>query len=141
LDNDISSLQVTPGYQIQLYVGDSLTGTSEVFSANTDCLVSTGFNDVATSVKVLRVLSAKPNGLIAADETLKLYPNPVLGELHLQTTGELAGSQLSIFDVTGRLVLQTKQVTNTINVSRLVAGVYTLVLTKNGSVVTRRFVK
>lgn len=141
LDNDISSLQVSPGYQIQLYAGDSLTGTSEVFSANTDCLVSTGFNDAATSVKVLRVINSKQNGLIAGDDNLRLYPNPVQGELHLLGNGDLNGSQLSIFDVTGRLVLQTKQVTNTVNVSKLVAGVYTLVLTKNGTVVTRRFVK
>jgi hypothetical protein len=142
-DNDISSLQVTPGYQVQLYVNDSLTGTSEVFSANTDCLVSTGFNDVATSIKVTAVVTAKPNGLIAAGEKdlFKLYPNPVQNELHIMTSGELTGSQVSIFDVTGRLVLQTKPVANSINVAKLAPGMYTLVITQKGSVVTRRFVK
>lgn len=142
-DNDISSLQVTPGYQVQLFDGDSLTGTSETFSANTDCLVSNNFNDEATSIKVTAVFAAKPNSLVAAGDKLefKLYPNPVRNELRIMTNTDITGAQIRVFDVTGRLMLVTRQATNSIDVSHLVPGIYTLVFTKNGTTVTHRFIK
>ncbi len=57
-DNDLSSLRVNAGYQLQLFDGDNFTGTSVVRTADTGCLVDQGFNDRATSLIVSKVSTA-----------------------------------------------------------------------------------
>ncbi len=51
-DNDLSSVQVDPGFEVILYSGDNFSGSSVTRSANTTCLVTQNFNDQATSVRV-----------------------------------------------------------------------------------------
>lgn len=51
-DNTISSLRVTPGYEVVLFDGDNYTGDSLVVTANTDCLVARGWDNRASSLKV-----------------------------------------------------------------------------------------
>jgi hypothetical protein len=70
-----------------------------------------------------------------------LYPNPVVGELRFQAAGDLTGAQLQVFDLSGKLVLSVRNIANTLDVSRLHAGVYTIVIRNKGNVITRRFVK
>ncbi|MDR7272462.1 beta-glucanase (GH16 family) [Pelomonas saccharophila] len=57
-DNDLSSLRVNAGYQVQLFDGDNFTGTSVTRTADTGCLVDQGFNDRATSAIVSKVTTA-----------------------------------------------------------------------------------
>lgn len=52
LNNDISSIKVTPGYKVTLYQDDNFSGSTLVLTANDDCLVDNGWNDVVSSVKV-----------------------------------------------------------------------------------------
>ncbi|MET0405544.1 MAG: peptidase inhibitor family I36 protein, partial [Cystobacter sp.] len=49
---DISSVRVQPGYKVTLYENDNFTGASVVKTADDSCLVSSGWNDRATSMSV-----------------------------------------------------------------------------------------
>lgn len=57
-DNDLSSLRVNSGYQVQLFDGDNFSGASVTRTGDTGCLVDQAFNDRATSAVVSRTGSA-----------------------------------------------------------------------------------
>ena len=52
LDNDVSSLRVNSGFEVQLFENDNFSGASVVISASNDCLVGNSWNDRATSLRV-----------------------------------------------------------------------------------------
>lgn len=56
-----------------------------------------------------------------ADQTIKVYPNPVSSSLNISGLNKTV--QASVYDMTGRLYFQ-KEVTNTLDVSSLKAGIY-----------------
>lgn len=143
IDNDeISSLKVNSGYQIQLYADDNFLGNSQSFGSDNSCLVPNGFNDIASSVKVYAVAPAKPQaGLITANNVLQVYPNPVLNELRFRSTEDLTGALIKVYDFSGREVFQTRNANNRMNVTRLSAGVYTVTVIKNGKLISGRFIK
>jgi hypothetical protein len=58
LNDDISSLKVTSGYQVTLYENDNFGGATLVVNADNSCLVGAGWNDRASSVKVASSTSA-----------------------------------------------------------------------------------
>jgi predicted extracellular nuclease len=71
---------------------------------------------------------------------LKVYPNPVSnGTLFIETAnnGEKA---ITVFDVLGKQVLNTKTSTNAVNVSSLKGGVYIVKITEEGNTATRKLV-
>jgi len=51
LNDDISSLTVNSGFEVQLYADDNFSGASIVLGSNS-CLVNNGWNDLASSLKV-----------------------------------------------------------------------------------------
>ncbi len=57
-DNDLSSLRVNAGYQVQLFDGDNFAGTSVTRTSDTGCLVDQGFNDRTTSIVIAKAASA-----------------------------------------------------------------------------------
>jgi hypothetical protein len=54
-NNDASSLQIPPGYEVVLYDNDNFSGTSVTLSATTSCLVGNSFNDRLSSMRVRQV--------------------------------------------------------------------------------------
>jgi gingipain R len=54
-DNDISSVAVASGYRLELYQYDNFSGVRLVKTANDSTLVNDGFNDVVSSIKVIRM--------------------------------------------------------------------------------------
>lgn len=70
-----------------------------------------------------------------------IYPNPASNELALSGTGAWANSPVSIFDVTGKLVLSTQSRIGKVDVSDLVPGVYQLVVVGPARVEQARFTK
>jgi hypothetical protein len=52
-NDDISSLKVTSGYKVILYWDDNFGGSSLTKTADDDCLVDDGWNDMVTSLSVL----------------------------------------------------------------------------------------
>lgn len=71
----------------------------------------------------------------------EVFPNPVANELRINTGLNLTGGLLRIYDIMGRQVLQTSVITNRVDVARLAKGTYTLLFTKDGTTITRRFIK
>lgn len=144
LNDDISSVRVNSGYQVQLYWDDNFTGATLTLTADNACLVANGWNDKATSVRITTAGATARTAAIAetaTDKQLLIYPNPVLQELRFNTTLPLSGATIRVLDVTGREVLQSRYTTNTINVSKLGAGVYTLMVINKDKSYIRRFVK
>ncbi len=137
-NDDVSSLKINSGYQIQMYWDDNFLGTSQVYSIDNPCLVTNGFNDAASSIRIFAVAPAKSQELKAG---LQIYPNPVINELKIQSAEDLTGALIKVFDFSGRELIVTRNTNNRLNVSRLSAGVYTLTIIKNGKIISSRFVK
>jgi hypothetical protein len=76
-----------------------------------------------------------------SNSNIKIYPNPVENILHIDGLEE-GKVEYAFVDLSGRVVLQGALDTeNSINVSQLSEGVYTLQLEKDGGVVTEILVK
>lgn len=152
-DNDVSTSVTWP----YTYMGDVWRYTKNVYGSfgsdphlfaifhTNACLVANSFNDLTTSLKITatRLAATRTTTLTGAvaDKQLIIYPNPVSNELRFYTTQSLAGATIRILDVMGREVLNTKYTTNTIDVTKLSSGVYTLLAISNDKMFTKRFVK
>lgn len=85
LNDDVSSLKVTPGYTVVLYENDNYTGNSVSFTADDNCLTDNNFNEKVSSVRIFPsgnrlpevALSAPANGdVIYTPATIVLKANP-----------------------------------------------------------------
>ena len=88
---------------------------------------------------------AKVSGTVLSNEefqiqNLSIFPNPVNnGILNIiSLTNEL--KEISVFDVSGRMVLKTKTENNSIDVSQLKTGLYLLNISINGSKKTSKII-
>ena len=70
----------------------------------------------------------------------KMYPNPAFGEEIYITTTANGKKNIKVFDVFGEIVLVDQIATNTLNISRLVPGIYVLQLTESNKTMTRKLV-
>ena len=68
---------------------------------------------------------------------ISLYPNPTTGVLHI---GNGEATHVDVLDIVGRLVARYEN-TNTIDLSKLPAGSYTLRITLPEGVLVRKVVK
>ena len=134
-NDDISSITLTSGYRTVIYTDDNYAGSSLTVTANNSCLVSQSWNDITSSLRVqTAALAAKTAGF-------EIYPNPVTSELKLSNISALQGGVVQIIDVTGHVVQSVNLTANSLDVSKLSPGVYTLVFTRDGNRITKRFVK
>jgi len=72
---------------------------------------------------------------------LLIFPNPAREVLNIVVEGNVAVQQVQVLDVSGKVVLQSAVLDNTLNVSRLIPGVYFLRLQMGNEVKHHRFVK
>jgi predicted alpha-1,6-mannanase (GH76 family) len=70
---------------------------------------------------------------------LNVYPNPVENTLFFTT--KITGTHVSIFSAAGSLVSEQKVMDNSLDVSRLATGIYFAVFDKDGTKITKRFIK
>lgn len=70
----------------------------------------------------------------------KLYPNPAFGGIVNIVTPEEGLKHITVYDVFGEIVLTDKISRTTLNISRLVPGVYVLQVTENKKTITRKLV-
>jgi hypothetical protein len=70
----------------------------------------------------------------------KMYPNPAYGDEVYITTESNGTKEIKIFDVFGEAVLTDRITTNTLDISRLVPGVYVLQVTEQKKTMTRKLV-
>jgi len=118
--NTINNQELSTSEQSLTYLPDNIVG-SPVSPYQINFVVA-GFNDVNM-------------------DKLKLYPNPVSNVLYFDcnTTGI---ERLEVIDNVGRtLIVNTQVNNNSINVSNLVPGVYTIRIKQNGNITNHKFVR
>ncbi|OJX52189.1 MAG: hypothetical protein BGO88_16665 [Flavobacterium sp. 38-13] len=87
-----------------------------------------------------QVLSTKETAKI--DDAISIYPNPVANSLSFAVSNSIVLSDVSIYDVTGKQVLSSKDLSsNSIDVSRLQSGVYFAKFASEDKTVTKKFIK
>lgn len=59
-NKDISSIKITPGYEVVLYKNDNLGGAFAGFTADVACLVNNGWNDSTASLRIRAVTNTLP---------------------------------------------------------------------------------
>lgn len=90
---------------------------------------------------LLVVVSYGQNSKANSDiDGFKLYPNPVTNSRIYITTMENGPKNISIFDVLGTKVLESRLIGKELNLSSLDAGVYLLRVYENNKVATRKLI-
>ncbi len=67
LNDDISSLRVSAGYEVQLFTEDNFQGAALTVGADNSCLVGAGWNDRASSLKVRAAGAGSSSVLLQAE--------------------------------------------------------------------------
>jgi hypothetical protein len=136
-------LKVLNSAGTQLAISQAGSTTSETitrtYTAGTYYAQVYGYNGAnsATSCYTLRVqlgTASRGGDLITSDvQKVDIYPNPVNNIVNINLTGYTGKSDVSLFDVNGRIILNRQvSTTNTpLDISALPAGVYMLRI-KNG---------
>ena len=86
------------------------------------------------------------NNVLSTNSTLEssilsIYPNPVTHFLSIHTTEQMSG--IKIFDISGKLIFDLKQKSNTINTDWSIYpnGIYFVVIYDESSLVTKKIIK
>ena len=69
-----------------------------------------------------------------------IYPNPAFDDIVYVKTKQNHSKNITVFDVFGKVVLRDRITSSTLNISRLVAGVYVLQVQENDKKMTRKLV-
>ncbi|MEZ0005803.1 serine protease AprX [Flavobacterium sp. 28YEA47A] len=79
---------------------------------------------------------------VKIDDAIAVYPNPVVNSLNFTVSNNIILSDVSIFDVTGKMIISSKDLSSSsIDVSRLQTGVYFAKFTSQDKTVTKKFIK
>lgn len=70
----------------------------------------------------------------------KLYPNPAFNDVVYITTEKNARKEVTVYDVFGEIVLTERILNTSLNISRLVPGVYVLQVIEDSKTITRKLV-
>lgn len=89
-------------------------------------------------------ITTTPNFTLSASsfsqiEGLKMYPNPTKNNLYIQTALN-SDINVSIVNMLGKEVVNTKLVNNTVNVSNLTSGIYIVKITEEGKISTKKLI-
>ncbi len=71
---------------------------------------------------------------------LKMFPNPLNGNVLTITSDANATKKITVFDVLGKQVINTTTNNGTINTSNLTSGVYIVKITEEGKTATKKLV-
>jgi len=75
-----------------------------------------------------------------ASTDFMLYPNPAFDGIVYVKTKKNHSKSITVFDVFGKVVLRDRITSSTLNISRLVPGVYVLQVQENNKKMTRKLV-
>jgi beta-glucanase (GH16 family) len=77
-----------------------------------------------------------------ADETaFEVHPNPVFDELFLNIPAGFIDGSVKIINVQGIEIYNSNSVSDKVDVSNLVGGIYSIVLMKDDKIISKRFIK
>ena len=83
-------------------------------------------------------IGVEENGPSTGSGNFTIYPNPVRSTLHIE--GDVEGSQMSLYDIMGRKVLEAEGQSE-LSVDHLVNGLYFIrVITAEGQVINQKFI-
>lgn len=89
-------------------------------------------------------LSFIHNGTASVGDTaidgLKIFPNPTTNILNITTSNNNSDILVSVFDMMGKEVLNTKVVNGVINTSNLNTGIYVVKITEESNTATKKLV-
>jgi hypothetical protein len=71
---------------------------------------------------------------------VKIYPNPVMGELYIKTNS-IQLEQVIVYDVLGKVIINTILNLDKIDVSTLKIGIYLLEIKTDKGTLVRRIIK
>jgi hypothetical protein len=74
------------------------------------------------------------------ESSLKIYPNPAINDIVYIISTDSADKHVVIYDVFGEVVLMDRIKSKSLDISRLVAGVYVLQITENQNTWTRKLI-
>jgi predicted alpha-1,6-mannanase (GH76 family) len=140
LSNAISSLKVSEGYEVVAYQDSSFTGAFSVLSADDACLIDNELNDKINSLKIRAKSAARLGDAEIAAEAIQVWPNPATDNLFISSR-ELVGAKVTIFNAQGVELVKGKYDLSGLDVSQLKAGLYFIILEKDGKKINKRFVK
>lgn len=168
INDDISSLKVSSGYEVILYQDDNFGGAAYVFRGDFSCLVNLSLNgaplnlnDWTSSVIVQpsTAAAARTTGTIQYIEkisnevpaesklgaTLNILPNPFVNEVVVRTTATTKEGYLyvSVFSLDGKTVLPLKRIVNgeRVNLSNVSTGVYLIKIFNGKDTEIRKIIK
>ena len=148
--DDTVSLWINPtigGAQPAATITDTHTGTDLASISNFILRQDSTTETPSMSVDELRIgttWAQVTSGTLGTSNNniagLKMYPNPVAnGTLFIETTAN-ATKSVAVYDVLGKLVLNTTTADNAVNVSTLRTGVYIVNITEEGKTASRKLV-
>jgi hypothetical protein len=89
------------------------------------------------------ILGLGENQATEMDDHLRIFPNPTSDAINIEMQGDFGSVQLSIYDLSGRLLMSeaknNKEVS--LDVSKLMSGLYFLRVQADGISIIRKFVK
>lgn len=95
----------------------------------------------ASKAVVAGALSVSMEAPAGKPDGLTIYPNPAHDDLQILAGEALAGGQVRVYDISGKQGIVLQRAGGHVDVSRLRPGVYTLVISSKGKMVTRMFIK
>jgi hypothetical protein len=83
-DNEASSIQIHPDYEVTVYDSDNFKGKSYTFDADVATMQRVGNNQTSSIVIARKTVDALPS-IDASAGKLRLYPNPAQTDLYVET--------------------------------------------------------
>jgi len=126
LNKDVSSIKITSGYEVVLYKNDNFTGASAGYTADVSCLVSSGWNDSASSIRIRSVTNQLPSVSITSPATNTTFTAPAAIPINVTATdGDGSISKVEFFSGSTKLG-ETTAAPFTYNWSGVAPGNYTI---------------
>ncbi|WP_452230489.1 MULTISPECIES: FG-GAP-like repeat-containing protein [unclassified Lacinutrix] len=107
-------------------------------SGTVDVIFNPNINETITVIEGENPLSVN-NNVLEAD--LNIYPNPAKDLVTINSSIELNNAVYTIYDITGKQILNGNLKENTIHVSKLNSGIYILKITVDGKHKTQKLIK
>lgn len=150
-DGQVTRLKIIQN--LDLLAGGIVPGTATqtsyfYYDANSDDLVFRTTNLVvplaginATTIESLSTYTLSSNKDQANSFDFKLLNNPVEEVLEVMVSGFVEVKSITVLDVSGRVVLKTKTIKPSLNVSQLQAGLFLVSVSTNKGIFTKKFIK
>jgi PKD repeat protein len=91
------------------------------------------------TINVISPIVIGIENILALNTEVRIFPNPTSNQLSIDTDLEI--SVITILDLTGKMILTTKQNTKTLSVADLSNGIYFIKLVTDEGTITKKFVK